>query len=215
MEFLTKEYKPFNLKATGITKTFSFTRPIFKEVSLELNPGEVIGITGNNGSGKTTLLRILASVLKPSKGDITLEIDGKNIPGEKITEHLGFIGPYLNLYEEFTPLEHIDIFMKLKNVKVNHGLAENLLEVFNLYQRRHSLIRTFSSGMKQRMKFILALLNEPEILFLDEPFTNLDAKGIDVVEKVIDIHRAKNGGMIIASNDEREKSHCIRFLNLE
>jgi heme exporter protein A len=118
------------------------------------------------------------------------------------------------LYEEFSDIEHIDLYLKLKGLNTNENKAKELLEIFNLNKTGNKYISKFSSGMKQRVKYILAMITEPEILFLDEPFTNLDENGIRIVEGVISEHLSAGGAVIIASNDEREMSSCKRMIEL-
>ncbi len=197
-----------NLSAHNLSKTFQGIRPVFKNIDIEISGGEIFAITGQNGSGKSTLLKILSGTIFPSGGSVTLHINNKNIEPEQFHRHIGFVSPYLALYEEFTPLEHCAISSQMRGIPFKSIEAEALLEQFGLFKRRESQIRLLSSGMKQRMKYILALLHSPEILFLDEPTTNFDAAGIEVVENIITAFKANSRIVIIATNDERERAWC-------
>ncbi|HYF03668.1 MAG TPA: ABC transporter ATP-binding protein [Patescibacteria group bacterium] len=196
------------LSATGISKTFQGLRPVFKNLNIHIANGDIFGITGSNGSGKSTLLKILSGTLLPSSGSLELKIDNKIIPVEQFHLYIGFVSPYLALYEEFTPLEHCAITSRMRGIPFKKADAEALLEQFGLFKRRDHEIRMFSSGMKQRVKYILALLHAPAILFLDEPTTNLDAAGIDAVETFISFFKESQKTVIIATNDERERAWC-------
>lgn len=195
--------KEFQLTGKNLTKSFS-NDTIFSDLSLSLSNGTVLAVTGKNGSGKSTLLKILATVLKPNSGTLELLIDNKAIKNESIISHIGFVAPYLNLYEEFTPVDLFRIFSKIRNKKFDEDQTKDLLKRFELFDRRRDQIYKFSSGMKQRVKYILALINDPFILFLDEPSTNLDESGISMAADIIDDFKSSNKAVIIASNDKNE-----------
>ena len=204
----------FLLNAGNISKYFVRRRNIFSKINISLKNSEVKGIAGENGSGKSTMLRILLGVLPPSSGELNLTVNNAEVKREDISSHIGFVSPYLILYEEFTPEEHLRLFAKFNGIKFDNIWFENILRDFKLLKRKNDQIKTFSSGMKQRVKYMLALQNRPEMLFLDEPFTNLDAAGIESVRMIIDSHIQTGGGIIIASNDDREKSLCSEITTL-
>ena len=205
----------FKLVGTDISKAFSRNREIFKGINLNLQNTEILGVTGPNGSGKSTLLKILSGVSKPSKGSVEFFLNDTIQKKENLYEHIGFVSPYLNIYEEFSPLEHCRIADKLAGTKYNETKCIELLKMFKLETKRNEPIRTFSSGMKQRVKYILALQKESEILFLDEPMTNLDTAGVELVNKLIIEQKSLGGAVIIATNDEREKSFCEKFIEID
>jgi heme exporter protein A len=187
----------FQFKAEKIGKTFDDREWIYKNIDLEFSNSASIAITGRNGSGKSTLLKTLSGIIAPTKGKIDFQINDKQILKEDLNDYFGFVAPYLTLYEEFSAIEHIDLYLKLKGLNTNENKAKELLEIFNLNKTGNKYISKFSSGMKQRVKYILAMITEPEILFLDEPFTNLDENGIRIVEGVISEHLSAGGaGMI-------------------
>lgn len=202
------------LSARDLSKTFQGMRPVFKNITFDISGGDVFAITGQNGSGKSTLLKILGGTLSPSGGSVELTINNKKIGTEQFHRHIGFISPYLALYEEFTPLEHCEITARMRGIPFKKVHAESLLEQFGLFKRREHQIRSFSSGMKQRVKYILALLHDPEILFLDEPTTNFDAAGIETVENIITAFKISGKIVIIATNDDRERAWCGNFVQI-
>jgi ABC-type multidrug transport system ATPase subunit len=204
----------FSLKAENISKSFIRKRNIFSNISIDLSNGEIKGIAGENGSGKSTFLKILLGVLPPTKGSINFEVNNEFLKREDFSTHIGFVSPYLMLYEEFTPEEHLRLFAKFRSEKFDSQWFEAILKEFKLLKRRNDQIKTFSSGMKQRVKYMLALQTKPEILFLDEPFTNLDAAGIESVHQIIKNQIANGGSVVIASNDDREKSICSEIITL-
>lgn len=202
------------LKTDKIGKTFDDREWIFKNIDIELCNKESIAITGRNGSGKSTLLKTLSGIIAPTIGEIDFKYNDNIVSKDNLNNYFGFVSPYLTLYEEFSAEEHIDLFLKLKGLKLQPTRAKELLALFNLEKTGKKFISKFSSGMKQRVKYILAMITNPEILFLDEPFTNLDEIGIRIVENVISQHLSEGGSLIIASNDEREIQSCTKFIEL-
>ncbi len=198
----------FKYDVLNISKYFIRNHYIFRNLSLSFTNGDIIAITGANGSGKSTLLKVMTGVLSFSSGSINITKDSLDIHVSDLKEDIAMVSPYLNLYEEFTPYEHYKISADLRGIKFDEDKLDKQLQLFKLRPHKNSPIRNFSSGMKQRMKFILALQSNPTILFLDEPTSNLDADGIESINKIIIEHAANGGAVIIATNEEREKSLC-------
>jgi heme exporter protein A len=204
----------FELYGNDLGMRFVRRRNIFSNINISLTNSEIVGIAGANGSGKTTLLKILSGILRPANGYVSYTVNGQSIKRDEIASRLGFVSPYLTLYEEFTPVEHLHLFAKFKGIEFDKNKTSELMKMFDLYKRQNDLIKTFSSGMKQRVKYMIAMQSQPDIYFLDEPFTNLDISGIETIKSVIQNHINRGGGVIIASNDEREKALCSRFVYL-
>ncbi|TAE27496.1 MAG: ABC transporter ATP-binding protein [Candidatus Kapaibacterium sp.] len=206
-------FQGFELRANALTQKFN-NRLVWRNLSLSVKNGEVLGITGQNGSGKTTLLRALAGLLQCASGSVECFVQGGTlpIPQEEIVRHIGFVAPYLTLYEEFTPLELLQFLTEMRGERFSTSLmksrSEALLQHFHLWERRDDEIRTFSSGMKQRCKFICALQHNPPLLVFDEPMTNLDEQGISAVEEYILLHKSRNGAALLATNDARDLALC-------
>jgi heme exporter protein A len=206
-----KSFPLFELRAEKLTQKFN-RRRVWQDVSLTVKNGETLGITGNNGSGKTTLLRALVGLLTPTGGVITCIVNGKTIGNDDIMRHIGFVAPYLMLYEEFTPLELMRLLAQMRGDTFSLPRADELLEQFQLTERRNEAMRSFSSGMKQRCKYLCALQHNPPLLVLDEPMTNLDSAGIETVERAIKAHQTLYGAMLIATNDARDLRLCSATL---
>ena len=160
------------------------------------------------------MIKIAAGVISPTKGEITHECDGKEIVSENLYQYLGFVSPYLVLYDEFTAEENLKHFANIRGDKFNLEKVRYLLNEFELYKRRNDYLKGYSSGMKQRIKFIFALLYDPEIIFLDEPTSNLDNFGKKKVYEVIETE-GKTKLVIIASNEESDLELCSEILNVE
>ncbi len=200
--------------AQTLSKSYNGVDRIFSGLDFEINQGDVFGILGRNGSGKTTLLKILAGLITPSDGNVELILNGSRIKDEDKVKHLGFVAPYLTLFEEFHSIEHLKIVSMLRGVTFSEAYCLELLDFFDLTSAKDKLIREYSSGMKQRFKFIVGLIHQPMLLFLDEPFTNLDESGIQKVTAII--HEFRNDGkiVVVATNDQREANLCNVTLKL-
>jgi len=199
-------------KTDKVAKTFN-RRKIFSDISFSLNGSRSLAITGRNGSGKSTLIKILAGALSPSKGEITIEIDGKPVKPIDYFIHIGLISPYLQMYDEFTGWENLIFFRKVRGLNSDNEYLSELLRRVNLWERRNDYVRTYSSGMKQRLKYSFGLLHKPPILLLDEPTSNLDAEGISTVYEIMG-EQKKNGILVVATNDTEDISMCESVIDL-
>jgi heme exporter protein A len=147
-----------------------------RRVSLEVAPGECMALAGRNGSGKTTLLRIAAQLVRPSAGKLTFSpAPTQTGPATKNT---GFVAHATMVYDELTAEENLLLFARLLEIAEPAKRVELLLRDVGLFERRDSLVRTFSRGMRQRVAIARALLHEPSVLLLDEAGTGLDPQGV-------------------------------------
>lgn len=194
--------------AESIYKQFSEKR-VLRDISFRVASGESIAIVGHNGAGKTTLMRVLCGLIRQTSGTLTYLDDGKEIEREKIYRHLGLVGPYLELYEDLTARENISFFSKMRNLPDSEQRMNELMALVNLSGREDEPIKTFSSGMRQRMKYVFALLAKPEVLMLDEPTSNLDREGTETVYRIME-EQKKAGILIIATNDEEDLKYGDR-----
>ncbi len=200
------------LKASKLCKYYSRTL-LFKEISFALTPGEVLAITGWNGSGKSTLMRIIAGLVRPSAGSIEMSHKNKSVPKESRRRFIGMVAPALSLYDELTALENMEFFCKVRGIGHKRENCANTLQLVGLDEDAHKLCGKYSSGMKQRLKLAQALIHNPPLLLLDEPGSNLDSKGIKIVEEIVSKQR-RVGMTIIASNEKREVDYADRIINL-
>ncbi|OGU35514.1 MAG: ABC transporter ATP-binding protein [Ignavibacteria bacterium GWB2_35_6b] len=203
----------FSLTLKDVTKIFG-RRLIFDKINFSFQSGKVYGLAGPNGSGKSTLSKIISGLLEPTQGKVIHENNGENIIPEKLHNYLGFVSPYLVLYDEFTAEENLFHFSKIRGTNYDSEKAKFLLEEFNIYNRRTDLLKAYSSGMKQRMKFIFALLHSPQLILLDEPTSNLDNSGKEKVYEIIKREAEKNL-VIIASNEDSDLALCKEIVNIE
>jgi len=202
-----------SLEVKDLTKSFGY-RKVFEEINFSIKSGKSLVITGRNGSGKTTLLKILAGFLRPSKGEVVISLDGQIRKKEDKRKLLGFVAPDLFLYDELTALENLEFLVRIQGLGFNKAELNKKLEEMGLRGRGDDLVSSYSSGMKQRLKYVFALLNNPRILLLDEPGSNLDEPGIFLLDKIIE-EQKKRGILVSATNDQRETKYGDEILNLD
>jgi heme ABC exporter ATP-binding subunit CcmA len=167
-----------------------------RRVSLEIAPGECVALAGRNGSGKTTLLRIAAQLVRPSAGKLTFSPEQSQ--AAPATKNTGFVAHATMVYDELTAEENLLLFAQLLEIPEPAKQIESLLRDVGLFERRDSLVRTFSRGMRQRVAIARALLHEPSVLLLDEPSTGLDPQGANwLAETLWRLHGA--GSTILMS----------------
>lgn len=203
----------YQLKADDLTKIYG-RRLIFKNINFCFNENGIFGVAGHNGSGKSTLVKIITGIIGASKGSITHKIGEGKIPLEKLHDYIGFVAPYLILYDEFSAEENLQHFARIRNIAYNKEKIDYLFNEFLLYERRQDEVKGYSSGMKQRLKYIFALMHSPKLLVLDEPTSNLDSSGKDTVYKIIQ-SESVTSIVLLASNEESDLSLCRELIQLE
>ncbi|RPI65905.1 MAG: ABC transporter ATP-binding protein [Ignavibacteriales bacterium] len=203
----------YSVKAELLRKNFG-RRLIFQNLSFHFSENGIYGIAGANGSGKSTLVKMISGITSASSGKIIHSLNGTTIIEEKLHNYIGFVSPYLIMYDEFTAEENLRFVSHIRGIIYNREHSEWLLELFGIYNRRNDAVKTYSSGMKQRLKFVFAFLHSPHLILLDEPTSNLDHSGKDVVYKLIK-SESQNKIIIIASNEENDLSLSSSIIDLE
>lgn len=200
------------LDARSIRKAFN-RRTIFQNVSFALKQHETLLVTGRNGSGKSTLVKIISNVLTPTEGTVTVQ-RGSEVITEGRSRLIGLVSPYLQLYDEFSAEENLRFTMAIRGLTVRNSEIDGLLDMLGILHRKHDPVRTYSSGMKQRVKYAFALLHKPPVLILDEPTSNLDAAGIEVVRTIMRNQRER-GLLVVATNDLSDIEHYDHRVDLD
>jgi len=152
-------------------------------IDFELKQGEFLTVFGPNGAGKTTLIKILAGLTRPSSG--TAKVAGFDVAEghPEMRKEIGIISHATALYADLTPLENLIFFARMHGLKQPEDRALKVIDEVGLSPRRNDRVRTFSRGMLQRLSIARAVLHDPAILFLDEPFTGLDLHATNVLKE--------------------------------
>ena len=179
---------------------------IFRNINYTFETGQSYAILGINGSGKSTLLQVISAALTPSEGTLSYTLNGKEIEIDQVFEHLALASPYLELVEEFTLTEVLDFHFEFKK-RLNNLSNTELIALLNMESSQNKQLKYFSSGMKQRVKLILAFCSETSILLLDEPTSNLDEQGITWYHSLIK-QFTLNRLLIVCSNQIHEYDFC-------
>lgn len=173
----SRGFSPTGIRFENIEKRFG-TLNALRRVRFEVAPGECVALAGRNGSGKTTLLRIAAGLVRPSSGELTFPPHSPGASSAPAKVAAGFVAHATMVYDELTAEENLLLFARLQETPNAADRVNQLLQEVGLFERRASLVRTFSRGMRQRVAIARALLHEPSILLLDEPSTGLDPQGV-------------------------------------
>ena len=173
-----------------------------KNINFTINKGSIVGLLGPNGCGKTTTIGMMLGLIKPTSG--TVFINGQNIENEnnrtKILEKVNFISPYVELPKKLTVEENLKVYGKLYGVSNLKDKISDLMKQLNLFEFKKRKTGELSSGQKNRVSLAKALINEPEILFLDEPTASLDPDVGDYIRTYIENFASKKGTTILLAS---------------
>jgi heme ABC exporter ATP-binding subunit CcmA len=199
------------LKVDELAKSYT-SETVFKNLSFHYSGG-IIGVAGPNGSGKSTLLRCVSGLTRPTSGAVEWSIHGDKYSNKTITYKLGYAAPYVNLYEELTASENLQFIRDLRSSQACETLSD-LVQRYDLTTFADSLFGELSSGQQQRVKLAAAAVHRPSILCLDEPGTNLDEAGHQIIERMIHSCAENDGLVLLASNQTRELDLCDHVLQV-
>ncbi len=196
----------------NLCKSYGY-RKLFAGLNITVPDKSVLVVLGHNGAGKSTLLRIISGLVPATSGRVEVVLGGRVLSASERRMRMGLVSPDLELYAELTALENLEFFAGVRGIPFSREAAGELLESVGLKGRGRDYVGTYSSGMKQRLKFAYALLHDPYFLVLDEPTSNLDEQGIAMVDGVIRRQREK-GIVILATNEPREVSYADQTVSL-
>lgn len=172
------------IETKKLTKVFG-DRKALDKVSIEVPEGAFLSIFGPNGAGKTTLVRTLATLSRATSGTaLVAGFDAKEEP-DKVREHIGLISHNPMLYPDLTAMENLMFTAQLYGVVNAEERVRELLRAVELDHRRFDVVRTFSRGMTQRLSIARALMNDPDVVFLDEPYAGLDPHAVEIFDGLI------------------------------
>jgi ABC-type multidrug transport system ATPase subunit len=178
------------IRARALEKRYGDKR-ILRGIELDVAADDFLLVTGPNGSGKTTLLRLCAGLAAPTSGGLELTIARGRV---------GYMAHEPLVYRELTALENLDLYGRLYRVDERRERIGMLLERFGLWDVRHARAGSYSRGMLQRLALCRALLHEPELLILDEPYTALDDEGAELLDREI-AERAQAAAFVVATHE--------------
>lgn len=174
----------------------------------------VLGIAGPNGSGKSTLLKCLSGLMKPSSGSVSWSLNGEEkAPGE-LKHQLGYAAPYISHYSELTTRENLLFVSRLRNLDNPEKHVDQMMQEMKIDHRAEIRYGSLSSGQQQRVRLASALLHNPRALFLDEPGTNLDEAGRELIEHILNRARSRETLVLLASNQSAELEFCDSTVTL-
>ena len=190
------------LQAKGISKHFG-RRAVLDSLDLRIDDGEIVALMGPNGAGKTTLVRILATLVSPTSGDV--EIGGKSVFEDTVEarRQIGVVGHSTYTYDDLTAIENLRFHWSM------HGLPKGdfekkgpeMLRRVGLAHRMNDRAGIFSKGMRQRLAIANALITSPSVLLLDEPFSSLDQKGVEVLSQILLEEKTAGKSVLIITHD--------------
>ena len=186
-----------SLTFTDVSRTYG-RRWALNRVSFQCASGEIVALLGPNGAGKSTLLAIAAAMLSPSAG--TVRYDGREAD-VSVRRRVGVVGHDLYLYPELTPVENLTFFGRLYRIPNLTQAVDAAIDRAGLADRRHDSVVGFSRGMRQRLTLERALLHDPRLVLLDEPFTGLDDTATAALVRRLDELRAKGCLVLVATHD--------------
>lgn len=200
MIVVKKLVKRFGLKA------------VLRGLDFEVQPGEFVALLGPNGAGKTTFLRILASLSRPSLGEVL--VAGYRLPGEaaQVRARLGVVSHMPLLYGDLTAEENLQFYGRMYNLSALDQRITEVLEMVGLENRRRDLVRTFSRGMQQRLAIGRAVLHDPDVILFDEPYTGLDQDASSMLDGVLKTVASQGRTVVMTSHDlARAEEIATRF----
>lgn len=188
------------IEVHGLSKTFGH-QVALREVNLEVAAGQFLALLGPNGAGKTTLIRILASLTRPTAGSVRVLGCDLGQEATAVRRQIGLISHHPLLYGDLTADENLRFFARMYDLPEAQVRITSLLEQVGLAARRHDPVRTFSRGMVQRLSLARALLHDPAVLLLDEPYTGLDLQAADMLRATLHNLAASGRTVILATHN--------------
>lgn len=194
------------IETKKLTKVFG-DRKALDKASIEVPEGAFLSIFGPNGAGKTTLVRTLATLSRATSGTaLVAGFDAKEEP-DKVREHIGLISHNPMLYPDLTAMENLMFTAQLYGVVNAEERVRELLRAVELDHRRFDVVRTFSRGMTQRLSIARALMNDPDVVFLDEPYAGLDPHAVEIFDGLIE--QLRDGRTFIMVSHDLQKGFDV------
>lgn len=200
-----------SLHISNLAKRYS-SEFVFRDLNLKFE-GKILGIAGANGSGKSTFLRTVSGLISSTAGSVEWSLEKKQYDPAEIATFLGYAAPYVQLYEELSAVENLRFIRDLRQNQRCEKI-DTLLEEFEIEPFAESLYGKISSGQQQRVKLAAGVIHNPLILCLDEPGTNLDITGMDIIRRMQERCTKRGGIVLVASNQAAELEVCDKVFSL-
>ena len=188
------------IEARKLVKRFG-VKTVLRGLDFHVQEGEFVALLGPNGAGKTTFLRILASLARPTLGEV--RISGFRLPAQAaaVRQRLGVVSHLPLLYGDLTAEENLRFYARIYGLRHQDRRISEVLELVGLARRRRDLVRTFSRGMQQRLAIGRAVLHDPDVMLFDEPHTGLDQEASAILDNVLREVAARNRTVVMTSHD--------------
>lgn len=216
----TRDHRTSKLASTCVVEAIDLTVvrnrvAVLCELNLSISVGEMVALRGSNGAGKSTLLKCLAGALRPNSGEVCWFGNSARCSLAD-RRRLGFAGHESGLYAELTARENLVFAGRMYGVARTHQRAKELLAVAGLEPFADRLVGRLSQGLRQRLAIARAVVHEPQLILLDEPFASLDARGRDWLERLFHDWRRAGRAVCFASHDSRDSQNLAdRFVLLD
>ena len=190
------------LEARGLTRVLG-RREVVRDLSFRAESGQIWAVLGSNGSGKSTLLKLLAGLLRPTRGESELGVGNRSMKGPDRRVALGLVSPEISPYEELTGIENLEFTARMRGLDLGTKDFQAALDRLGIGAAAKRASGRYSSGMKQRLKLAMAVQHAPAVLLLDEPTALLDHEGRAMVREVVE-EQLRRGLVMWATNEPSE-----------
>jgi heme exporter protein A len=195
------------VETTGLARRFA-RRWVLRGIDLQVEPGEVVALTGRNGSGKTTLLRLVASLLRPTRGEIRVFGHHTVQDGPAVRPLIGLLAHNAGLYDDLTAVENLKFAQRMAGLPARAAELSETLDRVGLSHVEFERVRGFSAGMRRRLGLARLLLRPPRLLLLDEPYASFDEDGIQVVNEFA-VKLATEGAAVLLSTHDLTRAQQV------
>ena len=197
-----------------VAKSFG-GRMLFSSVSCRVRSGECLVITGANGTGKTTLIKMIACLIKPSAGRIELSVSSKRLEdAEQMLPYMGLASPEIIFYSQLSARENIGLLAQMRDVRLSAEKIRQALAAAGLDAQNDRQLKTYSTGMKQRLKFALLQAIDPPLWLIDEGLSNLDEEGRARILSLIEEAILRQRLLVLATNEQADAAYATQTIPL-
>jgi len=196
------------VKIRGLFKNFDDLIAV-NNLDMDVRKGDIYGFLGPNGSGKSTTIKVLLTLVKPERGSIKVFDEELNQNPKKILSRIGAIVEKPSFYERISAIKNLEVLSAYSGIKKTKEEFLKFLKLVGLEDRAHSQVKTYSSGMKQRLGIAQSIMHQPDLLILDEPFAGLDPQGVRDMRKLIKALNSEKDMTIIISSHQLDEIESI------